>query len=105
MHFTLIVATVGRDGELYRLFETLCAQTHQDFDTVIVDQNQDDRIERLITCYGRRLRLRHVRAEKRRHASANNVGLACAEGELIAFPDDDCWYPADLLERVDRTFR
>src|SRR5436305_2067180 len=101
MHFSLIVATVGRTSELYRLFDTLCAQTHQDFDTVIVDQNQDDRIEKLVACYEGRLRLRHVRAEKRGHASANNAGLEHATGDLIAFPDDDCWYPADLLERVD----
>jgi glycosyltransferase involved in cell wall biosynthesis len=105
MHFSLIVATVGRTTELDRLFETLCRQTHQDFDTVIVDQNQDDRVEKLVASYQGKLRLRHVRAEKRGHASANNVGLEHATGDLIGFPDDDCWYPADLLERVDRMFR
>jgi glycosyltransferase involved in cell wall biosynthesis len=105
MHFSLILATVGRDAELYRLFDTLCVQTHQDFDTVIVDQNQDDRIETLIRQYEGRLQLRHVRAEKRGHARANNVGMEYAKGDLIGFADDDCWYPADLLERVDRMLR
>src|SRR4051812_25985131 len=105
MHFTLILATVGRDREVYRLFDTLCAQTHQDFDVVIVDQNQDDRIEKLVRQYEGRLQLRHVHAEKRGHARANNVGLEYAKGELIGFADDDCWYPADLLERVDRMLR
>lgn len=105
MHFSLVLATVGRDRELYRLFDTLCAQTHQDFDTIIVDQNDDDRIEKLIAQYGSRLKLRHVRAEKRGHAKANNIGLQYATGELIGFPDDDCWYPADLFERVDRMFQ
>jgi GT2 family glycosyltransferase len=105
MHFSLILATVGRSSEPERFFETLCAQTHQDFDTVIVDQNEDDRIEKLVGRYQGKLRLRHVRVEKRGHAGANNVGLEYATGDAIAFPDDDCWYPADLLERVDRTFR
>jgi glycosyltransferase involved in cell wall biosynthesis len=105
MHFSLILATVGRDREVARLFDTLCAQTHQDFDTVIVDQNQDDRIEKLVRQYEKQLRLRHVRAEKRGHATANNIGLEYAQGELIAFADDDCWYPADLLARVDRMLR
>jgi glycosyltransferase involved in cell wall biosynthesis len=105
MHFSLILATVGRTSELYRLFETLCAQTHQDFDTVIVDQNSDDRLDDLLTRYEGKLQLRHVRAEKRGHATANNIGLKYATGDLIAFPDDDCWYPADLFERVDRTFQ
>jgi glycosyltransferase involved in cell wall biosynthesis len=105
MHFSLVLATVGRDGELYRLFETLCAQTHKDFDTIIVDQNDDDRIDRLVVQYRDRLDLRHIRAKKGGHAKANNIGLRYAAGELIGFPDDDCWYPADLLERIDRMFR
>src|SRR5690349_2818537 len=104
MHFSLILATVGRNSELGRLFETLCAQTHQDFDTVIVDQNEDNRIHQLVARYQGRLRLRHVRVGKCGHAGANNVGLQYATGDVIAFPDDDCWYPADLLERVDRMF-
>jgi glycosyltransferase involved in cell wall biosynthesis len=105
MHFSLVLATIGRERELYRLFDSLCAQTHQDFDTIIVDQNDDDRIDRLVAQYGGRLRLRHIRAPKGGHARANNVGLQYAGGELTGFPDDDCWYPADLLEQVERTFR
>jgi GT2 family glycosyltransferase len=31
---------------------------------------------------------------------ARNVGVAFATGDIIAFPDDDCWYPAGLLTRV-----
>jgi glycosyltransferase involved in cell wall biosynthesis len=104
MHFSLVLATVGRESELYRLFETLCAQTHKDFDTIIVDQNEDDRIARLIAKYRDRLALLHIRAKKGSHAKANNIGLEYATGDLIGFPDDDCWYPPDLLERVDRMF-
>jgi hypothetical protein len=26
-------------------------------------------------------------------------------GEIIAFPDDDCWYPFDLLRQVENWFR
>jgi glycosyltransferase involved in cell wall biosynthesis len=105
MHFSLILATVGRSSEIDRLFKTLCVQTHQDFDIVIVDQNEDDRVQKLVARYQGKLRLRHVRAAKQGHAGANNIGLEYAAGDLIAFPDDDCWYPADLLERVDRMFR
>ena len=35
---------------------------------------------------------------------ARNAGLAAASGEIIAFPDDDCWYPVDLLNRIDDWF-
>ena len=35
---------------------------------------------------------------------ARNVGLLHAKGDIIAFPDDDCWYPNDLLAAVTDWF-
>ncbi len=35
-------------------------------------------------------------------AVSRNAGLAAADADLVAFPDDDCWYPVDLLESVTR---
>ena len=105
VNFSLVVATVGRTNEVHRLFETLCAQTYTDFEAIIVDQNKDGRLDNLILQYQTKLRLRHVRAEKRGHAHANNVGLEYVTGDVIGFPDDDCWYPPDLLENVARILR
>jgi glycosyltransferase involved in cell wall biosynthesis len=31
---------------------------------------------------------------------ARNLGLKAVNGEVVAFPDDDCWYPATLLEQI-----
>src|SRR5690242_15769453 len=103
MHFSLVLTTVGRTSEVSRLFETLCAQTHTQFETIIVDQNEDGRLDALVAEYRANLRLRHIRAEKRGKSHANNVGLKYATGDVVSFPDDDCWYPADLLEIVART--
>jgi GT2 family glycosyltransferase len=33
---------------------------------------------------------------------ARNAGLAVVSADAVAFPDDDCTYPPDLLERVAR---
>jgi GT2 family glycosyltransferase len=32
------------------------------------------------------------------------VALPSAQGDIIAIPDDDCWYPPELLERVVEWF-
>jgi len=102
MHFSLILATVGRTEQLYPLFDSLVAQTWQDFTLIVVDQNPDDRVAKVLEKYDGRFPVVHLRAEKRGHAHANNVGLPYATGEIIHFPDDDCWYPDDLFERVNR---
>ena len=31
---------------------------------------------------------------------ARNAGLRMIAGDIVSFPDDDCWYPPDLLQRV-----
>jgi GT2 family glycosyltransferase len=98
--FDLVVATVGRTAELERFLASLDAQTHRDFRVLVVDQNADDRIVPLLD--DRVVRLRSEPGLSR----ARNTALPELRGDAVAFPDDDCVYPADLLERVaDRLAR
>jgi glycosyltransferase involved in cell wall biosynthesis len=92
--FDLVVATVGRTDELQRFLESLDAQTHRDFRLVVVDQNDDDRVAPLLD--ERALRLHSPAGLSR----ARNAALPQLTAEVVAFPDDDCVYPPDLLERV-----
>ena len=100
--FSLIVATVDRTSELERLFASLAGQSLRDFEVIVVDQNPDDRLRALIDRY-RTLKIVHLRSG-RGLSRARNVGLAQAHGELFAFPDDDCWYPSELLEHIQQDF-
>ena len=99
MRFSLIMATVGRTREVERLFHTLKQQTHQDLELIVVDQNSDDRLTPLLNDWKNRLKIVHLRASLGVSA-ARNFGLAHVSGDVVSFPDDDCWYPPDLLERV-----
>jgi GT2 family glycosyltransferase len=98
----LVVATVDRTEPLETLLRALGEQTHQGFRVLIVDQNDDDRVERVLRGHGALdvLRLRSPRGLSR----ARNVALGHLTAPLVAFPDDDCLYPPDLLERVARRF-
>ncbi len=100
--FDLVVATVGRVAELDRLFASLDRQTHRRFRVVLVDQNEDDRVEAALAAHSG-LDLVHVRSE-RGLSRARNRGLEELRADLVAFPDDDCAYTEDLLERVARRF-
>jgi len=100
--FDLIVATVDRVDELDRLLGSLERQTHGDFRVLVVDQNQDDRLERVLRGHPELdvVRLRSGRGLSR----ARNAALPEVRADLVAFPDDDCVYPVDLLERVADRF-
>lgn len=95
---SLIVGTVNRVAELDRLLTSLEGQTYKEFEVIVVDQNHDDRLVPLLAQHGG-LAIKHLRCE-RGLSRARNVGLRWVKGEIVAIPDDDCWYPEGLLERV-----
>ena len=94
MTFDLVVATVGRTAELERFLASLEAQTHRDFRVLVVDQNPDDCVAPLLD--ERAVHLRSPLGLSR----ARNTALPHLRADVVGFPDDDCIYPRDLLERV-----
>ncbi len=105
MHVSLVVATVGRVKELDRLFASLTCQSYRHFDVVLVDQNLDERLGELIRRFKGEFPITWLRVSECGVSRARNEGLAHAQGEIVGFPDDDCWYPEDLLYRVVEFFR
>jgi glycosyltransferase involved in cell wall biosynthesis len=105
MKFSLVLATVDRTEPLEVLLRSLASQTERNFEFLVVDQNQDERLLPLLGRYEGRFPIVHLRASERGLSRARNLGLKYATGEILAFPDDDCWYGSPtLLERVAARF-
>jgi glycosyltransferase involved in cell wall biosynthesis len=100
--FDLVVATVGRVDQLGRLLDSLEAQTHGAFRILLVDQNDDDRLDGVLASHPA-LHVARLRAP-RGLSRARNAALEQVSADLVAFPDDDCVFAPDLLERVARRF-
>jgi glycosyltransferase involved in cell wall biosynthesis len=101
--FSLILATVGRIEELAHFLKHLDQQTYRNFELIVVDQSQEGVLEPLIRQYQEKFPLLHLRSE-RGLSLARNVGLQRFTGDVVAFPDDDCWYGPDTLEKVAQAF-
>lgn len=97
--FSLILGTMGEAVDLGLCLASLAAQTNQNFELIVVDQNHDDRLVPILASYRECFPIVHLRAEKGL-SRAKNVGLERVSREIIGFPDDNCSYPPDLLERV-----
>jgi GT2 family glycosyltransferase len=100
--FDLVVATRGRTAELERLLDSLARQSHRRFRVLVVDQNADDRLLPLLAAHDD-LEVEHLRSEPGL-SRARNAALPRLTADLVAFPDDDCAYPAGLLEQVAAAF-
>lgn len=102
--FSLIVATLGRTAELECLFKSLSTQAYPAVECIVVDQNADDRVERIVKRWRSRLPLCRITSAPG-VSRARNAGLNYATGNIVAFPDDDCWYTDALLNNVSSWFR
>jgi len=95
----LLLATLGRSTEVERLLLTLDAQTYRDFELIVIDQNRDDRLVPILQNYKERLSIVHLRRSMPGLSRNRNEGVKAlsSDAEILAFPDDDCWYPSNLL--------
>jgi glycosyltransferase involved in cell wall biosynthesis len=100
---SLVVASIGRTSELECLLMSIAAQKFKDVEVIIVDQNPDDRVTKMIQNMQITFPCVHVRSRKGL-SRARNAGLRFASAPVIGFPDDDCFYPDRLLLRLKSWF-
>lgn len=99
MKFSLILATIGRSVEVEAFLRSLDGQTYREIQLIVVDQNQDDRVRCLLPAHAQSYEILYVHSSPGLSA-ARNVGLRHVTGDVVAFPDDDCWYAPGLLQQV-----
>lgn len=99
MRVSLIIATLGRTKELGRFLGSLHDQGYDNLEVIVVDQNQDNRLDDVLKPFAVRFSILHLRSEVGL-SRARNAALPQIRGDIVAFPDDDCWYPPYLLKQV-----
>jgi glycosyltransferase involved in cell wall biosynthesis len=104
MKFSLVMATLGRGVEIEHLFDSLAEQTYKHFELIVIDQNDDDRVSQLVDRFRERIEIVYLRSEKGL-SRARNVGLRHVTGDVVCFPDDDCWYRPETLAYVAARFQ
>lgn len=97
--FSLVMATLGRTDEIRVFLQHLRAQTRRDFELIVVDQNPDERLAPLLEGFAAEFAISRLRSGPGLSRS-RNLGISVAEGSVIGFPDDDCWYPPTLLADI-----
>jgi glycosyltransferase involved in cell wall biosynthesis len=94
---SVILPTYNRARLVSRAIESVLAQTHTDFELIVVDDASTDETPDVIAGINdARLSLHRLQVNGGA-AAARNAGVAHARGELLAFIDsDDVWSPRKL---------
>ena len=102
---SMILATLGRKKEVDDFFLHLEKQETKNFEIIVVDQNQDGCLDEILKKYSSIYSIRHIKTEIKGLSRARNIGLKHAIGDVICFPDDDCYYGQGTLKNVENAFR
>lgn len=104
MLVSLIMPTLNRYDDIYLLMNSLERQTYKNFEIIVIDQNNNDRVKKIIDKYIDKLDIKYIKSDKIGLSYNRNIGIKMAKGQIIAFPDDDCVYEYDTLEKVTNFF-
>jgi glycosyltransferase involved in cell wall biosynthesis len=96
----LICATRNRTVEVRRLLESLQAQTNKNFELIVVDQNEQPLIDSMVAEFASSFSIIHLKQHDSNNSKARNLGSVNATYHWLGFPDDDCWYPNNFVEKV-----
>ena len=100
---SLITATLGRTKEVRFLLESLEKQLYKNFELIIVDQNSHHDLEKLVGEFSN-IKIIYIRSDIKGLSHNRNIGLKYVHGDIIGFPDDDCYYDNNLLMEVNNCF-
>lgn len=84
---SVIIPTHNRAGFLAQAIDSVLAQSHANFELIVVDDGSTDDTEPLLASYGKSLI--SLRQENRGPSAARNAGIREARHPLLAFLDSD----------------
>ncbi|MBN2374686.1 glycosyltransferase [bacterium] len=103
--FSLIIPTCNRPKGISRTIEFIMANTMKPFETIVVDQSDDDETEAIVKgLQGADMCIRYIRDRKKGLSRAKNIGIGSATGDILIFLDDDGYTGKDWLEEMARAF-
>ena len=99
-----LVCTYGRGRLVVDTVLSILANTHPNFELVVVDQSKDNETLEALKPFGADPRLRYLKSATIGKGDALNAGLKETKGSVIAITDDDCTVPPNWLETFASIF-
>ena len=96
---SVLMLTYNREKLVSRAIESILKQTYNNFEFIIVDNGSTDKSGQIADEYAQEdSRIRVIHRDKGTISAGRNTALNAAQGDYIAFIDDDDWAEPDFLE-------
>lgn len=95
LQVSVIIPAYNGSRYIQSAIESVITQTYRNWELIIVDDGSTDNTGKIVQQYSHKLRYSYQ--ENQGVAAARNRGILEAQGELIAFLDQDDWFLPDKL--------
>lgn len=102
---SLVITTKNRSMELSKALDSFVNQTESDFEIICIDQSENTDTESVVERFKSKLKITYIRQSSSGASRGRNLGLSHVKGDVVGFPDDDCWYPEDLIKNISFIFK
>lgn len=104
---SIIIPTFNRPGSIAACLRAIAELDYPPdrFETVVVDDGGSAPLNEMVQIAAPAVRVRVIRQQNAGPATARNTGAEAAEGELLAFTDDDCRPDAGWLRAIAEAHR
>ena len=107
MLITVLTPTYNRAKLLKRLYQSLCQQTYQDFEWIVVNDGSKDNTDEVVQSFvaEKKINIIYIKQENGGKHRAVNRGVKEAKGELLFIADSDDWLLPNSLETVAEMYQ
>ena len=100
MLISVVIPAYNEEGYIGDLLNSIQAQTYKDYQVIVVDSYSSDKTKEIVKKFGARV----IETPKSNIATARNVGINAAKGEIIGLIDADYVLDKQVFEEVAKTF-
>ncbi|MDP2689734.1 MAG: glycosyltransferase, partial [Deltaproteobacteria bacterium] len=101
---TLLVPAYNEERTIRAAIQSILATDYPSFEVIVINDGSTDGTEEAIADFIREGQIRYIRKPNGGKASALNMGIEAAEGDVVIFTDADSIFLPDTVRKMTRWF-
>lgn len=101
---SVVIPTYNRGASIIDTIESILQNRYSDFEIIVVDQSNNHITKEALERYFSNSQFKYIHTDIKGAGRARNLGIADAQGSLIAVTDDDCVVPTNWLSTITEIF-